>query len=206
RQCRERFGTTLFWCSDEFYLLAGRELPEDEYYENYPQLENGVGMLRLLECEFRGALNTLDEPPAVPSPFTVATGLDAAPTLTKLVELASARCPGLQGQVIPVVNEFFGEKIVVSGLVTGQDLIKTLRGRDLGERLLLPDNMLRYHENVFLDDVTIQEVEQALGVPLTFVAQDGFQLCDAIFGLDDGQKQSHPADETAEYYQYNPSR
>ena len=206
RQCRERFGTTLFWCSDEFYLLAGRELPEDEYYENYPQLENGVGMLRLLECEFRGALNTLDEPPAVPSPFTVATGLDAAPTLTKLVELASARCPGLQGQVIPVVNEFFGEKIVVSGLVTGRDLIKTLRGRDLGERLLLPDNMLRYHENVFLDDVTIQEVEQALGVPLTFVAQDGFQLCDAIFGLDDGQKQSHPADETAEYYQYNPSR
>lgn len=204
RRCRERFGSTLFWCSDEFYLLAGRQLPNDEYYESYNQLENGVGMLRLLEVEFHGALRMVDENDTA-SPFTIATGLDAAPMIETLVRDAMAKCPGLRGQVIPVVNRFFGEKIVVSGLITGQDLIRTLKGRNLGQRLLLPDNMLRYHENVFLDDVTIQQVEQELGVPITFVAQDGFQLCDAIFGLDGQQKESRPAEEGEEYYRYNPS-
>ena len=204
RRCRERFGSTLFWCSDEFYLLAGRQLPNDEYYESYNQLENGVGMLRLLEVEFHGALRMVDENDTA-SPFTIATGLDAAPMIETLVRDAMAKCPGLRGQVIPVVNRFFGEKIVLSGLITGQDLIRTLKGRDLGQRLLLPDNMLRYHENVFLDDVTIRQVEQELGVPITFVAQDGFQLCDAIFGLDGQQKESRPAEEGEEYYRYNPS-
>jgi NifB/MoaA-like Fe-S oxidoreductase len=203
-QCRERFGTSLFWCSDEFYLLAGRPLPPDQYYESYNQLENGVGMLRLLEVEFHSALRMTDGTETA-SPFTIATGLDAAPMLDSLVRDAMAKCPGVRGQVIPVVNHFFGEKIVVSGLITGQDLISALKGRDLGRRLLLPDNMLRYHENVFLDDVTIQQVEEELGVPVTFVAQDGFQLCDAILGLDGQQKESRPAGDSEEYYRYNPS-
>ncbi len=203
-RCRERFGTSLFWCSDEFYLLAGRPLPEDAYYENYNQLENGVGMLRLLETEFHSALRMTDGTETA-SPFTIATGLDAAPMIESLVRDAMEKCPGLRGQVIPVVNRFFGEKIVVSGLVTGRDLIDTLKGRDLGERVLLPDNMLRYHENVFLDDVTIQQVEEELGVPLIFVAQDGFQLCDAILGLDERREESRPAGDSEEYYRYNPS-
>ncbi|MBQ2061664.1 MAG: DUF512 domain-containing protein [Oscillospiraceae bacterium] len=202
--CRDRFGTSLFWCSDEFYLLSGRELPSEDYYESFNQLENGVGMLRLLESEFIAALRLLDEAPS-PSPFTIATGLDAAPMLTRLVDLAQEKFPQLQGQVVPIVNCFFGEQIVVSGLITGQDLIAQLSGRDLGQRLLLPDNMLRYHENVFLDDVTIRQVEDALGVPLTFVPQDGFELCDAMFGLNDSQKQSRPAADENEYYTYNPS-
>ena len=204
KRCRDRFGSTLFWCSDEFYLLAGRQLPPDEYYENYNQLENGVGMLRLLEVEFHSALRMVDED-ETSTPFTIATGLDAAPMIESLVHDAMAKCPGIQGQVVPVTNRFFGEKIIVSGLITGQDLIRTLKGRDLGQRLLLPDNMLRYHENVFLDDVTIRQVEQELGVPVTFVAQDGFQLCDAIFGLDGQQKESRPAEDSEEYYRYNPS-
>jgi len=204
RTCREKLGTTLFWCSDEFYLLAGRELPEDAYYESYNQLENGVGMLRLLETEFHGALRMVDENDTA-SPFTIATGLDAAPMLKTLVADAMAKCPGLKGQVIPIVNRFFGQQIVVSGLITGRDLIDQLKGRDLGRRLLLPDNMLRYHENVFLDDVTIDRVERELGVPLTFVAQDGFQLCDAIFGLDGQRRVSRPAEDGEEYHRYNPS-
>ena len=204
KTCAEQFGTTIFWCSDEFYLLAGRELPAEDYYESYAQLENGVGMLRLLESEFVSALRLTDH--ALPSsPFTIATGLDAAPMLEHLVMLAKEKCPGMRGQVIPIVNHFFGEQIVVSGLITGQDLIEQLKDRDLGARLLLPDNMLRYHENVFLDDITIQQVEEALGVPLTFVTQDGFELCDAIFGLDAEQRQSMPAEENTEYYTYNPS-
>ena len=202
--CRERFGTGIFWCSDEFYLLAGRELPDEDYYESFAQLENGVGMLRLLESEFTAALR-LTESDQTASPFTIATGLDAAPMLDYLLQMAKEKCPGLHGQVIPIVNRFFGEQIVVSGLITGQDLIAQLKGRDLGQRLLLPDNMLRYHENVFLDDVTIEQVEDALGIPLTFVAQDGFELCDAMFALDGQQKQSRPAGEDSEYYTYNPS-
>ena len=204
RVCRERLGTSLFWCSDEFYLLAGRDLPDEDFYESFAQLENGVGMLRLLESEFTAALRLMDEAQSA-SPFTIATGLDAAPMLSHLLQLARAQFPDLQGQVIPVVNRFFGEQIVVSGLITGQDLIAQLKGRDLGQRLLLPDNMLRYHENVFLDDVTIQQVEDALGVPLTFVPQDGFELCDAMFGLSGHKKESRPAEDDSEYYTYNPS-
>lgn len=203
-RCRDQFGTSIFWCSDEFYLLSGRELPQEEYYEGFAQLENGVGMLRLLESEFLAALHLMDAE-QTPSPFTVATGLDAAPMLRHLVSLAGEKSSALRGQVIPIVNRFFGEQIVVSGLITGRDLIEQLKGRDLGARLLLPDNMLRYHENVFLDDVTIQEVESALGVPLTFVPQDGFALCDAMFALDGGQKQSQPCADDSEYYRYNPS-
>ena len=206
-KCMERFGTTIFWCSDEFYLLSGRELPQDSYYEDYRQLENGVGMLRLLETEFRSAMEA-DDPPAPGSvaPFTIATGVSAAPTLEKLVQLAAARCGGLDWRVVPIVNHFFGETIVVSGLVTGRDLIDQLRGKELGERLLLPDSMLRYHENVFLDDVTIEEVEEALGVPITFVEQDGTQLCDAIFGLGGQRRASNPSEDADEYYPYNPSK
>ena len=206
-RCMERFGTTIFWCSDEFYLLAGRELPEDGYYEDYRQLENGVGMLRLLETEFRSAMEA-DAPPSPGSvaPFTIATGVSAAPTLEKLVKLAAHRCGGLDGQVVPIVNHFFGETIVVAGLVTGRDLIDQLRGRYLGERVLLPENMLRYHENVFLDDVTLEEVEEALGVPLTFVEQDGGQLWDAILGRGGQRRTSSEAEPPSEeYYTYNPS-
>lgn len=206
-KCMERFGTTIFWCSDEFYLLSGRELPQDSYYEDYRQLENGVGMLRLLETEFRSAMEA-DDPPAPGSvaPFTIATGVSAAPTLEKLVQLAAARCGGLDWRVVPIVNHFFGETIVVAGLVTGRDLIDQLRGKYLGERLLLPDNMLRYHENVFLDDVTVEEVEAALGVPLTFVEQDGGALWDAILGRGGKRPVSEGgAASPEEYYTYNPS-
>ncbi len=206
-KCMERFGTTIFWCSDEFYLLSGRELPQDSYYEDYRQLENGVGMLRLLETEFRSAMEA-DDPPAPGSvaPFTIATGVSAAPTLEKLVQLAAARCGGLDWRVVPIVNHFFGETIVVAGLVTGRDLIDQLRGKYLGERLLLPDNMLRYHENVFLDDVTVEEVEAALGVPLTFVEQDGGALWDAILGRGGKSPVSEGgAASPEEYYTYNPS-
>ena len=206
-KCMERFGTTIFWCSDEFYLLSGRELPQDSYYEDYRQLENGVGMLRLLETEFRSAMEADDPPvPGSVAPFTIATGVSAAPTLEKLVQLAAARCGGLDWRVVPIVNHFFGETIVVAGLVTGRDLMDQLRGKYLGERLLLPDNMLRYHENVFLDDVTVEEVEAALGVPLTFVEQDGGALWDAILGR--GRKRPVSEGGAAppeEYYTYNPS-
>lgn len=180
RVCREKHDTTLFWCSDEFYLKAGRSLPEDEYYEEYTQLENGVGMLRLLMTEFRSALSLTGEIESV-SPFSAATGVAAAPFISALIDMAAATCHTIKGQVFPLVNNFFGETIDVAGLITGKDLITQLRGKDLGERLLIPVNMLRHGEDVFLDDITIADVERELKVRVRPVNQDGFNLCDAIF-------------------------
>lgn len=179
KQCKERHGTTIFWCSDEFYLKAGRPLPEDAYYEDYTQLENGVGMLRLLRTEFDSAWSMAKPTDHVTS-YSVACGVSAAPFLSEIVDRASEKCH-TRGNVYAIVNHFFGETINVSGLITGGDLIAQLQGRQLGERLLIPVNMLRHGEDVFLDDVTVAEVSRVLGVTVIPVNQDGFDLCDKIF-------------------------
>ncbi len=178
--CLQKYGTRLFWCSDEFYLQAGRDIPEDAYFEDYTQLENGVGMLRLLMTEFDSALGLQEEKNV--SDFSVACGVAAAPFLRQIVDKAAPKCH-TKGSVYPIVNRFFGETITVSGLVTGGDLIDQLTGKDLGERLLLPVNMLRHGQDVFLDDVTLAQVSERLGVRVTPVNQDGFDLCDAIFEM-----------------------
>ena len=196
-------GTRLVWCSDEFYLLAGRPLPDKPYYEEMAQLENGVGMLRLLTSQAAMALEDA-EGTETPTPFSIATGVSAAPFLEEIVDMARKKCGNIRGTVYPVVNRFFGETITVSGLVTGRDLIEQLRGRDLGERLLIPANMLRAGERVFLDDVTVEQVEEALGVPVTAVdAESGFDLADAILGLPvEAPAFSLPPED--EYSRYNP--
>lgn len=200
--CLEQYGSRIFWCSDEFYLIAGRELPEEEYFESFTQLENGVGMLTLLETEFRSCLKTMEEFPH-PGPFSIATGVSAAPYLERLAKLASEKAGGFDYHVYPIVNHFFGDTIVVAGLVTGQDLMTQLQGKELGERLLIPANMLRSGENVFLDDVTLDQVSQTLGVPVIPVNQDGFDLCDTMFGLAGEQPESCLRADTTEYYTYN---
>ncbi len=178
-RCLREFGSRVFWCSDEFYIQAGRAIPEDAFYEDYTQLENGVGMLRLLRTEFDSALSLQEE--ASPAPYAIACGVAAAPFLREIVDKAAEKCH-TKGTVYPIVNHFFGETVTVSGLITGHDLIDQLQGKDLGRRLLLPVNMLRHGQDVFLDDVTLAQVSQALGVPVQPVNQDGFDLCDAIFG------------------------
>ena len=198
----QKHGTSLAWCSDEFDLLAGRELPDKSYYEDMDQLENGVGMLRLLTSQAEMALE--DEEPVGTEPFSIATGLSAAPFVQKIVDAAREKCGGVQGTVYPIVNRFFGETITVSGLITGADLKEQLQGKELGRRLLIPDNMLRAGERVFLDDVTVEELERALGVTVIPVPADsGFDLADAILGR---EVTAHcpvlPPE--AEYYRYNP--
>ena len=179
----KKHSTHLAWCSDEFYLLAGRPLPEKGYYEDMAQLENGVGMLRLLAVELHGA--TLGAPENIPvEPFSIATGVAAAPFLREIIDRAAAKChTKLTYQMYPIVNHFFGETITVAGLLTGQDLLAQLKGRDLGTRVLLPQNTLRHGETVFLDDMTLEELSQGLGVPVIPVNQDGFDLFEAIFGV-----------------------
>lgn len=183
QRCLAEQGSRIFWCSDEFYIQGHLPLPQDEYYEEYTQLENGVGMLRLLEVELHGA--TLGAPENIPvEPFSIATGVAAAPFLREMIDRAAAKChTKLDYHIYPIVNRFFGETITVAGLLTGQDLLAQLQGKDLGTRILLPQNTLRHGETVFLDDMTLEELSQGLGVPVIPVNQDGFDLFEAIFGV-----------------------
>ena len=182
-QCLERFGTRLFFCSDEIFIKAGRPLPEEEYYEGYVQLENGVGMLRSMENEFMAALRQM-EPDAPCRPFSIATGCLAAPFIRNLVEKAHARCASVCGTVYAIENHYFGTTIDVAGLITATDIMEQLRGKPLGERLLLPANMLRHGGDVFLDDYRVSDIEQALGIPVAVSETDGFSLIDTIFELE----------------------
>ena len=182
-ECLSKLGSRVFWCSDELYLKAGREVPEDEYYEEYSQLENGVGLMRLLETEFMAALRLAEPDEGMGGRFTIATGVAAAPLLEKLLQTAHKKCGKIDGQVCAIVNDFFGHTIDVAGLVTGGDLIAQLRGKDLGERLLIPHTMLRHGEGVFLDDVTLEQASEALGVPVTPIGGSGGELLDAMLGV-----------------------
>lgn len=181
-QCLEYYGSRIVYCSDEFYLKAGRPLPEDEYYEDYIQLDNGVGMLRLLEVEFNTALKMVDASEGDGVPFSIATGMAAGPHLQKLLMTAMEKCAKIKGRVFAIENDFFGHDINVAGLITGQDLIGQLKGKDLGQRLLIPTNMLRHGETVFLDDYTVEDVEKALQVQVVQVPQDGAELLFAMLG------------------------
>ena len=176
-KCLEKHGSRIFMCSDELYLKAELPLPGEAYYEDYPQLENGVGLMRLMETEF---LEAAPEIPADCAPFSIVTGVAAAPFLHRLLERAGL---GEKCAVYSVLNDFFGHTIDVAGLVTGQDIIRQIRGRELRGRVLLPSVMLRQHEGVFLDDVTLDEVQDALGVPVIPVRMDGRGLADAISGV-----------------------
>lgn len=175
-QALEAFGDRICYASDEFYLLAGRKLPAPAFYGDFNQLENGVGMLTLQRQQFEMALEDF-EPDDKPRSLSVVTGLAAAPQIKELVSLAEKRWPGLHCTVYPVVNDFFGHNITVAGLITGRDMIAQLKGKDLGERLLFPDVMLRFHTDVFLDDITQSQIEDELGVPMVPVqADDGYEL------------------------------
>lgn len=178
----ERFGTRMVFPSDEFFLLAERELPDGEYYEGYPQYENGVGMLRSLADEFHAALDDA-EPEALPRTVTIATGYSSHEFLSALTAEAERKWTGLSCNVSPIRNDFFGESITVTGLLTGQDLIAQLKGRDLGDELLLSSSMIRRDSDVFLDDVTIGEIEEALNIKIRLVPNDGYELLDAILGI-----------------------
>ena len=200
-ECLKRHGTRIFFCGDELYIKAERELPPDEFYEEHTQLENGVGMIRLLETEFRSALMLSDEPDGVP--FSIATGVSAAPYFEKLLGMAKEKYGTIKGQVYAIENDFFGRSINVTGLITGQDLIKQLKGRKLGERLLISQNMLRREEMDFLDDVTLEQASKELGVPIYPIEQDGFALWDAMAGDLPEIRLPVRAEPTEEYYKYN---
>lgn len=178
-RCRHLLGTRIFYCADELYLKAGIPLPGVEYYEDFPQIENGVGMAALFEEEFRLALEKVRCTDRV-EPFAIATGVLFAPIMSKLIDLFRLKCNNMDGSVHAIHNRFFGDEITVSGLVTGGNLVEQLRREKLPQRLLIPGNMLRSGEAVFLDDITVEDVERALGVSVIPVANDGAALVDTI--------------------------
>lgn len=199
--CLAETGTRLAFCSDELYLRAGREIPGEDDYEDYPQLENGVGMLRLTEAEFGRALRAAEPPDG--APFSIATGKASAPLMETLLATAKEKFETLDGRVYAIRNGFFGESVTVAGLITGRDLISQLKGQDLGRRLLISANMLRQEEVDFLDGVTLAEAAEALGVPIYPVSADGGAICDAMFGrLPEVRRPSHDL-EITEYNKYN---
>ncbi len=178
-QLRERTGVGFVYPSDEWYLLADRSLPCEKMYDGYPQLENGVGMLRLLEEEFMEALEKrIGDGRVIRG--SIATGTLAAPFLERYMERLRERYPKVQIRVFPVENRFFGKNITVSGLLTGQDIYEQLTRRGLGDKLLLPCNMLRSGEEVFLDDWTVGELQQRLGVPVAVADPSGEDLIQAV--------------------------
>ena len=193
----EEYGLHFIHASDEWYITAERDFPEEERYDGYIQLENGVGMMRLFIEEFEEAVKHLEGKP-LERTLTIATGKLTYPTICQFAEQLMKLYPGLVVHVYAIRNDFFGETITVSGLITGQDLVIQLleykeRGVDLGETLLIPSNMLRTGEEVFLDDMTVQQVEEALEMHLTAIEPGGQDFVDAV--LDEGYQMERENEE-----------
>ena len=196
--CMEEHDMHFVQASDEWYLLAGLPLPEEERYDGYIQLENGVGMLRLLMTEFQEALEEYraDEEAKKEAmdyltqecdgvhKVTVATGRLAGPFIRELAEMFMEEFPGYEVEVVEIRNDFFGERITVSGLITAQDMVAQLGDKMLGNAVAIPCNMLRMGERVFLDDWTVEDVEKALQVPLLIVKSSGQALLEAMLGCE----------------------
>ena len=178
----EEHGLHFIHAGDEWYILAERELPEEERYDGYMQLENGVGMLRLLMNEFEEAYADL-EGDNRNTEISVATGKLAYPYLEQMIEKLQVKFPNVKVHLYSIRNDFFGEKITVAGLITGQDLIAQLKGQNLGNKLLLPCNMLRDGEEVFLDDVTIDELKASLQVEVDIVKSSGWDFVERILNI-----------------------
>ena len=177
----QEHGIHMIHAGDEWYVLAEEEVPEEERYDGYLQLENGVGMMRLLFNEVQEALSAVtgDERQRE---ISLATGRLMYPYIGKILEEIRKKFPNITTDLYAIRNDFFGERITVSGLITGQDLTGQLKGQPLGERLLLPCNMLKIGEPVFLDDFTLEEVENSLQVKTDIVKSSGQDLLDAMIG------------------------
>ncbi len=180
----ENHGTHFIHASDEWYLLAEEPLPDEENYDGYLQLENGVGMLTLLKNEFHEALEEVLADSACnlekQEKVTLVTGRLAYPAIKDMADEMMKHFTQMEIEVVAITNEFFGEMITVSGLLTGQDIISQLKGKDLGSRVLLPQNVLRSGENYFLDDITVPQLEETLQVKADIVKSSGQDFVHAI--------------------------
>ena len=169
----EKMGTRFIYAADEFFLNAGIDIPCDEYYEGYYQIENGVGLIRSMEEEFEGALS---KAPNGEREVTLITGVAAYGSMSRLAKMAMERYPEIKIQVECIKNEFFGEKITVAGLIVGKDIINQLRGRKIYKNVLIPSVMLKHESDLFLDDTTVSDIEKELGCEIRVTDCTGYDL------------------------------
>ena len=182
---RKNHGMTFVHASDEWFILAEQEFPDEAYYEGYGQLENGVGMMRLLLEEVKERLEELSGDDRKRH-VAIATAKLAYPTIKKLAADVKKKFPNITIEVYCIINEFFGEHITVSGLLTGQDIIAQLKGKMLGEELLLPCNVLKADEDIFLDDISLKELSDSLQVPVNIIQSEGRDFVDKIIAIENG--------------------
>lgn len=179
------FGKTMFYASDEFYVKSGRELPCDEYYGEYTQIENGVGMITSFGAEFDFMLSTVDEDEVEgPRTVSVATGEAAYKFIKSCTDKLEGKFPNVKCNVYKVKNEFFGGEVTVTGLLTGQDILRELSDKPLGDELLLSKNTLRSEGDLFLCGMSWEELSEKLGVPVCFAENDGAEFCLKLLGLE----------------------
>lgn len=179
-ECVKKHGRRIFFPGDEFYLLAEREIPSPEFYEDFSALEDGIGMIAYLTDDVGWKLEELDADESLCHKVTIACGDGVFPYMKRIMSMINEKFPNITINTRAIKNNFFGGGVNVSGLVTGGDLIDQLRGDDLGDRLIIPSSMLRFENDLFLDDVSTDDVERELGVTLVPVNNNGNDLVDAV--------------------------
>ena len=179
-ECVKKHGRRIFFPGDEFYLLAEREIPSPEFYEEFSALEDGIGMIAYLTDDVGWKLEELDADESLCHKVTIACGEGVFPYMKRIMSMINEKFPNITINTRAIKNNFFGGGVNVSGLVTGGDLIDQLRGDDLGDRLIIPSSMLRFENDLFLDDVSTDDVERELGVTLVPVNNNGNDLVEAV--------------------------
>ncbi len=183
----ELHGSRIFFAADEFYIKAKRPIPEEDYYEGYPQIENGVGMIRSFLEDFNIAwedISDMSDALSEKRRVTVATARAAYPFIKKSCDMLSGFIKNLEINVCEIINEFYGESITVTGLLTGCDIYKQLSGKELGDELFIPENALKADEDIFLCGMTLEELSNKLGVKVTPLDSDGYEFVRAVIGTD----------------------
>lgn len=179
-ECVKKHGRRIFFPGDEFYLLAEREIPSPEFYEDFSALEDGIGMIAYLTDDVGWKLEELDADESLCHKVTIACGEGVFPYMKRIMSMINEKFPNITINTRAIKNNFFGGGVNVSGLVTGGDLIDQLRGDDLGDRLIIPSSMLRFENDLFLDDVSTDDVERELGVTLVPINNNGNDLVEAV--------------------------
>ncbi|HOP99305.1 MAG TPA: DUF512 domain-containing protein [Acetivibrio clariflavus] len=199
KKFKERFGSRIVYIADEFYIMAGKDIPDYEEYEDFPQIENGVGLIAQLKKEFEEALEQLD------SEFTcegkkyktaedsslkeemrnisIATGVSPYSYIKEMAEILENKFRNININVYKIENNFFGKNVTVTGLLTGQDLIEQLMNKELGDELLISRSMLKAGEDILLDDYSVADLEQKLKVKITVVDNDGKDFIVKVLGI-----------------------
>ncbi len=188
-ECLKKYGSRRVYAADEFYIKAEREMPDASFYGDFLQLDNGVGLWASLKQETDDAIKLCDYKLETKRKISIATGKAAYPLITEIIDKMTKKWDNLSCRVYAIKNDFFGPLITVAGLVTATDIIKQIAKEDLGEKLLIPEVMLRNERDMFLDSITVTELSQRLNTEIRIVNVDGYDLVDAVLGIDNIQEQ-----------------